>query len=773
MQTSNQNHLISYQIIFIIFISLSFCEQKVSAQSRNTYWETKELLEEDKRMTKWIPYRKGNDWYFVDPQGEKVLDAPDYEIVYPFTSGLAMIFKEGCYGFIDKTGEIVIPCQLEDPHEVLYFKKNLQYLLIQKVAFINVGTKGGSTQIDEHAPFMGYNRSQKTLSDYYALYANDYSTSSLIQISSSLRNNKYKTPELFKVKQENGWGILNENFNKIIPTNYEELYFLEDSLFLVKSNQKYSLIDINNKVLKTYSNFDNLKRRSNGFLIKKDSMFGFINLEGNISIPIEMDEIKSSEKGFILFKNGKYKWANLEGEVLTPLGYDESYHNSLGKIVFVRNEDKFYKIIQEENDVKMIPTKYSAIKKLEDDYWLVSQKKKKGIYKNNEIVHPKYDAIEIRTIEKNGPPFFFVKQKNKWGVLDNNGDSFTDISYDYISPIFDIKADKQIVISKSYPLLRANALSWKNTAVLYAKTKNKWGLLNKDGTDNKTIQYDQIQSLFYHKLFSVQKDKKWGVIDNKGKVIIPITESFAPSLKGQETTRGFFIKLGLKEGLRCFYLEKIFTDEPIDRRAQGPSFGQEEINLNNKYHLKLSTEIPDNTPCTCNAEIKEHATLPNNTGATGPQGPPRYYLPYRNPMTAATSLLASDSVQLKDLLTLQNSTSIGAAPDGDFNKALEQKYVPQYFQEIRGIKGSELFAKIDGKWGYFNHQLNHFILYPTYDNIFVDFRMHKPKIAKKDGKWWVLNDCGEIEKPYSEIKIPKETKLYSYFINETENNQKS
>jgi len=396
------------------------------------------------------------------------------------------------------------------------------------------------------------------------------------------------------------------------------------------------------------------------------------------------------------------------------------------------------------------------------------------------MVSPIYDDIKTHRLERNGSPYFFVKSKDKWGVLDETGDPILLTKFDSLRPILNSKN----LGNNNISYINRNRKPWvlvKDMPLIFIKKNNLWGFLKIDETDKEIVLYDQIHPLFHHQLFSVQKDGKWGVVDHKGEIVIPIEQPFNCSIRGQETANGFFIKLGLKDGLKCLYLKKHFTDEPIQNGAQGP-VGSYQVNSNKQYRLSIKTEIPNNTPCTCNSKIKELDQDSNNRpqgpagpqgpqGNTGPQGPPVYYRSFRNPLKAAHSLTSADSIQLKNLLDLQKSNVYGASPQEKEKKRLEAKYVPNIFQEIQEVIDRFFLAKIDDKWGFYNYYLDYFVVSPIYENIFVDFRKQKAKLAKKDGKWWILNECGEIETPYEDStkkKEKKENKKASYFITQDE-----
>lgn len=58
--------------------------------------------------------RSRNGWVFVDDNGQAVLTLDqDYDTVLDFSSGLAPVWKDGKAGFIDRTGEEVVPCRYD------------------------------------------------------------------------------------------------------------------------------------------------------------------------------------------------------------------------------------------------------------------------------------------------------------------------------------------------------------------------------------------------------------------------------------------------------------------------------------------------------------------------------------------------------------------------------------------------------------------------------------------------------------------------------------
>ncbi|MDR1706316.1 MAG: WG repeat-containing protein, partial [Clostridiales bacterium] len=63
------------------------------------------------------PVIKDDKWGFIDKTG-KVVVPLEYDQVYSFSEGLAPVIKDGKYGFIDKTGKVVVPLEYDDVYNI-------------------------------------------------------------------------------------------------------------------------------------------------------------------------------------------------------------------------------------------------------------------------------------------------------------------------------------------------------------------------------------------------------------------------------------------------------------------------------------------------------------------------------------------------------------------------------------------------------------------------------------------------------------------------------
>lgn len=120
-----------------------------------------------------------------------------------------------------------------------------------------------------------------------------------------------------------------------------------------------------------------------------------------------------------------------------------------------------------------------------------------------------------------------IKKNEKWGFINENGKEICPPLYDEVSSFneglagiknngkwgFVNKNGKEIC-----PPLYNDASSF-NEGFAAVKKNNDWFLINNKGIECLQLLYDEV--LFYD-VYIVRKNDKWGFIDHKGKIIIPV-----------------------------------------------------------------------------------------------------------------------------------------------------------------------------------------------------------------------------------------------------------
>lgn len=178
------------------------------------------------------------------------------------------------------------------------------------------------------------------------------------------------------------------------------------------------------------------------------------------------------------------------------------------------------------------------------------------------------DKEQVKITSKD---YAVVFQDNKWGVIDSNGNTVIDPSYEEMITIPNSKNDiflciydvnyetgeyktkalnsKNEEIFTQYEQIEAivnkdaNNNIWYEDNVLKVKKDGKYGMINLSGKELTPCQYDDVIAMEGIKnTLKVIKDGKVGVLDNEGKEILGVQYAEITNL-GKDNKEGFIIKV--------------------------------------------------------------------------------------------------------------------------------------------------------------------------------------------------------------------------------------
>ena len=202
-----------------------------------------------------------------------MLSNSGFDSMYSFHEGLAMVKKNGKYGYIDKSGNVVIPLEFEDAEG---FYEGLAAVRIKgKWGFIN---KNGKVTIpcrydevslfkDGTAPVLFYAKEKSPLDldsitkphygyiDKQGNFTSDIPTKgcAVLEIEKyyqyQIRNNVYSEGLMVDVNNSKKYGFIDIEGNVVIPYKYEDAEKFSEGLAAVKLNGKWGFIDRNDKVV--------------------------------------------------------------------------------------------------------------------------------------------------------------------------------------------------------------------------------------------------------------------------------------------------------------------------------------------------------------------------------------------------------------------------------------------------------------------------------------------------------------------------------------------
>jgi hypothetical protein len=528
-----------------------------------------------------------------------------YQQLYGYENGYARASKNGLQGYVDKNGIEILPCE----YGIAYVKSKINRLIISKknekkgiialnppriivpTVYDYIGFQDNKDKVFYNKFWANKDNKQGVIDsngqviipfehqcliwwDGMKLIVLDDSTNEVQKIGVcdtaynfllpmgeyTVSKSKFQQDEMrqlsdekFIIIQKKGkYGMLNRNFETIIPFEYDNIKWHGDYRIMVQIDGKVGLVDTNYKWILPveYDNFLWVNDRHRFMLVYKNKKRGIIDLNGKTILPIEYEQInnrfnntyyvkKNNKCGLfdsdfqeilpaiydeiislqeeILVRQGK-KWGFLKERNLVWLPKGETYTNLIplgnAKLLVVQQKQQNGEIISAIIDTKgkmILPfsKKMAIIASIyHQNNVIVSQKNKEGrllygIAKINGdiVIKPQYDSI------KSTVDFFFIWKNNKKGLINLKNEWL-------IPPIYDniVYGMTDIPEKKRYYLVYNN---------------QKVGVLDNNYQLIVPIIYDNIIKKYHDSkilekgYFIVMKDNKRGIVDGQGKELVP------------------------------------------------------------------------------------------------------------------------------------------------------------------------------------------------------------------------------------------------------------
>ncbi|OBW43252.1 KWG Leptospira [Chryseobacterium sp. MOF25P] len=306
----------------------------------------------------------------------------------------------------------------------------------------------------------------------------------------------------------------------IIPPDYGKLNLFSEGLLSVKKNGKYGFLDTKGKVVIPFD-FDGTGFFCQGLcIVSKNNQYGFINKHGEIVIPISYESVKNSHADNIVIASQKGKWGflNSQGEQISDFIFDKVFSG--------------YNLnIKAPSNLSEVTTyfKNGAVLVLKDNKYEFLNEKIKPAFPNN-----KFDSASVFDTYQNA----IVKRNGKYGIIKPNGEAKVQIEYDFVEyfdsnhnsseyynarkgKIYSIFNKDLKKLGDSYEPVY-NDYSIKTPFVIFKNLENRYGMVASTGEEIIPFDFDQIHKIERTNLLLVSQKNKFGIIDEKGKIRIPI-----------------------------------------------------------------------------------------------------------------------------------------------------------------------------------------------------------------------------------------------------------
>jgi hypothetical protein len=304
---------------------------------------------------------------YINEKGEKEIPFV-YSNGDPFLNGSAMVLQSGRYGLINRKGLFIT--------KVIYdwYKK------YEKGYIVNIGGK----ILDEECSGGKFGLLSESGEEIAPMIYDDIA--GFFDGCSSVCIGKL-------------FGSINEEGKLIAPVLFNQRVKFSEGLAPVQKDFKYGYVDLNNKLVIKHD-----YRWAGPFVkgianVTLDESDVFINKEGNIvSDPVEAKLSSFRENSWIIHKDKLYGLLNPDGSVLIPVEY-ESISNFYPSGFAWAKRKGLFGIINKKNKFVVPPSfKLKILYPILEDHTHIEMEGKSGLYDvrhNRWLLEPEYDSIGV------------------------------------------------------------------------------------------------------------------------------------------------------------------------------------------------------------------------------------------------------------------------------------------------------------------------------------------------------------------------------------------
>ena len=411
-----------------------------------------------------------------------------------FFEGLAVIKVNNKYGYIDKTGKVVI-----EPKYDLASPFNEGY------AWVTINNE----------PFLIDINGQP------------------IKPSNKNNNTKYIYLETFKdglarVNVNRKYGFVDKNNELIIPAKYDHAEQFFEGLASVKLNNKYGYIDKTGKLI---------------IPLKYDFAGQFYNGEASVRFADRLAIINKQDE-IIHSENANKPRVSFDGESL------QGFKSGLVKIGMYKEGSIKYGLI-DKSGKQIIPAEYEVISERGDESFdCYINGNHKIINKKGELIsyHKPEWAEKYNSVNKFTSQTFKIYKDGKSGLADKEGHELVSPEYYRLEPIYPPHEYDYYIKTSNYIILQVEEYDnqhdnfWSNLLKTFSSMFHKeshYKLVDVAKREVHSLPYDSIQFFsqgFYVVSFKTRDrgeyyEHKCGIMNEKGEEILPPKYSYIYELK--------------------------------------------------------------------------------------------------------------------------------------------------------------------------------------------------------------------------------------------------
>lgn len=350
------------------------------------------------------------------------VDYANFDDVFSFSEGYAAVEINKKWGFIDKSGNMVIPCKY-DFKPMVFSEGLVSVSLNEREGFID---KTGRVVI----PF-SYDctydfkdgLAQVIINDKYGFI--DKTGKMVVPCKYDFASDSFYGG-LARVEIKEKFGFINRTGRKVISLKYDSALDFKDGLARVELKGKLGFIDNTGRVVIPFI-YDDVGEFSEGLAgVIHNGKRGFVDKTGNVEVPYKYDydedeygvgdyEANFSEGLAKVKLNEKYGYINIYGREIVPCKYSsaKAFREGLAAVCL----DGKWGFI-DKTGRQVVPCNYSSADSFYKGFAIVVRNGKYGFVDNTgrEVIPCKFENAK-----KFHEGFAGVKINGKWGFVDTAG----------------------------------------------------------------------------------------------------------------------------------------------------------------------------------------------------------------------------------------------------------------------------------------------------------------------------------------------------------------
>lgn len=485
--------------------------------------------------------KKGTQFGLTDNMGV-VLGKIAYDSIFVLNDNSIVVKQKGLYGSVDNKGNVLLTPKY---HQVLFSSDAIPFSWIknekdemkkvwhqgekiENEVYTLVDIYGNAVIAKTNGKYALLGKESSSAFEFDSVYApvQDYlagrnqAQKNSVPIPFNVRN-IHKHPRCFVVLKSGKYGLYHANGSVIYPAEYDAVSNMETfGYYTVKQNKLYGIYFLNSGKT-TGIEYDRVSKDGIGYVMAvKNKKAGVFNLLGELIIPFEYDDdfiAQYTGLGLRVTKNKKRGLIDPTGKIIIePVfdGINTFYEHGFRHFIKVDSNGKHG--VVHTNGQTIIPVQFEWVGEINGMFKVVTlaPDRKFGLYDTTgKVILPPtlqwitksdMEVSEVLILKHHEHSYNFMDEKHNL-VLTENIDSFG-----YVH-------DEEWLL---FPHSSNNYL------MLLKNKKGKYGLLNeRTGKLTVPMVYDQIRQKFDADgkvFFAVRVGKKFGLIDDKNKVIIPI-----------------------------------------------------------------------------------------------------------------------------------------------------------------------------------------------------------------------------------------------------------